>query len=86
MLSTRLSSKGQVIIPSTVRAAHRWLPGQDLEVIDTPEGVLLRSKSPFPPSELDAVAGMLKYDGPAKTIEEMDEAIARGVAAQHGQR
>lgn len=85
MFSTRLSSKGQVIIPSRVRAAHQWLPGQDLEVVDTPEGVLLRSKRPFPPTDLDAVAGMLDYQGPAKTLEEMEEAIARGVAKQHGQ-
>ncbi|MDD5307016.1 MAG: hypothetical protein PHU25_06815 [Deltaproteobacteria bacterium] len=27
---------------------------------------------------LDAVAGCLKWDGPAKTLEEMDEAVARG--------
>ncbi|MCK9463656.1 MAG: hypothetical protein M0R80_28895 [Proteobacteria bacterium] len=29
-------------------------------------------------SALDAVAGCLKWSGSAKTIEEMDEAIARG--------
>lgn len=86
MPSTRLSSKGQVIIPSAVRAAHQWLPGQDLEVIDTPEGVLLRGKRPFPPTELDAVAGMLNYQRPAKTLEEIEEAIARGVAEHYGQR
>jgi hypothetical protein len=30
------------------------------------------------PSALDAVAGCLKWSGRAKTVEEMDEAIARG--------
>jgi hypothetical protein len=29
-------------------------------------------------SLLDDVAGCLKWDGPAKTIEEMDEAVAKG--------
>jgi len=33
-------------------------------------------------SALDAVAGCLKWSGPAKTIEEMDEAIARGAKEQ----
>jgi len=86
MLSTRLSSKGQVIIPESVRALHHWMPGQDLEVVDTPEGVFLRIPSLFPATTLDAVAGILAYAGPAKSIEEMEAAIARGVADRHGDR
>lgn len=86
MLSTRLSSKGQVIIPKSVRTAHHWPPGQDLEVVDTPEGVLLRTPRQFAMTELDAVAGMLGYSGPAKSIEEMDEAIARVVTERYGDR
>ena len=35
MQTTVLSSKGQVIIPKTLRVARRWGPGTQLEVHDT---------------------------------------------------
>lgn len=79
MTNTRLSSKGQVIIPKVVRESHHWRSGQTLEVIDTPEGVLLRSKPPFAPTTLDEVAGSLPYAGPTVTLDEMEQAIAEGV-------
>ena len=47
METTRLSSKGQVIIPKTVRSAHRWEAGLDFLVIDTGDGILLKTKAPF---------------------------------------
>jgi hypothetical protein len=31
---------------------------------------------PFAPTEIDAVFGSLRYDGKAKTIEEMNAAVA----------
>lgn len=79
MSTTKLSSKGQVIIPAHIRAAHHWEAGQELEVIDWEGGVLLKPRSPFEPADLDDLAGCLPYEGPAKSIEEMDEAIRRGV-------
>lgn len=82
MASTRLSSKGQVIIPKHLRASHHWEAGQELIVIDTGDGILLKAKAPFPETTLSDVAGCLHYSGPAKTLDEMDEAIAKGLAAQ----
>ena len=79
MATTHLSSKGQVIIPKAVRDSHHWQPGQALEVIDTPDGVLLRGRPPFAPSTLDEVAGSLPYSGPAVSLDEMEQAIAEGV-------
>ena len=76
---TRLSSKGQVIIPKTVRLAHHWEPGQELVVIDTGDGVLLKPKAPFPPSDLDDVAACLAFKGKTRSLEDMQKAIARGV-------
>mgnify|MGYP003485749775 FL=1 len=83
MTITRLSSKGQVIIPKTLRVAHHWEPGQELVVIDTGDGVLLKPKAPFPPSELDAVAACLEFKGQPRSLEDMQEAIARGVQGRH---
>jgi len=80
--STKLSSKGQVIIPKHIRSSHHWETGQELVVIDTGEGILLKPKAPFPQSTLSDVAGCLPYTGAAKTIDEMNEAIAKGLKAQ----
>lgn len=76
MEKTRLSSKGQVILPKAIRAAHDWGPGVEFVVEDTSEGVLLRALKPGPPVRLEDVVGCVGYMGPARTVEEMDEAIA----------
>ncbi|MDQ6971476.1 MAG: AbrB/MazE/SpoVT family DNA-binding domain-containing protein [Mariprofundaceae bacterium] len=79
MNTARLSSKGQLIIPKPIRQMHGWDAGQELEVIDTEQGVFLKTKSPFPETSLDKVVGSLNYRGKAKSITEMDQAIATGV-------
>lgn len=78
MNKTRLSSKGQVIIPKSSREAHHWQSGQELVVIDTEDGVLLRPVKPAPPATLDELAGCLAYAGSAKSLEEMEQAIEQG--------
>lgn len=42
MLKTRLSSKGQVIIPKAFRDAYNWRPGQEFIVIATGDGLMLK--------------------------------------------
>jgi AbrB family looped-hinge helix DNA binding protein len=83
METTRLSSKGQVILPKSLRDAHHWAPGTEFEVEDRPEGILLRPKKRFPATQLDDVIGCANYTGPAKSLEEMEEAIAKGVSERH---
>jgi AbrB family looped-hinge helix DNA binding protein len=83
MEKTRLSSKGQVILPKSVRDAHRWQPGTEFVVEDLPEGVMLRAMKPFPPSRLEDVAGSLRYTGKAKTLAEMEEGIRTEVKRRH---
>lgn len=79
METTRLSSKGQIILPKSIRAAHRWEPGAEFAVEDAGEGVLLRPIKPAGTSRLDEVVGCIAYHGPAKTMEDMDAAIAAGI-------
>jgi AbrB family looped-hinge helix DNA binding protein len=86
MPTTTLSSKGQVIIPKPVRDAHQWKPGQRLEVIDTDNGILLKTAEPFPETTIADVAGCLRYQGKAKTLTEMEQAIAKGVKETFGDR
>jgi AbrB family looped-hinge helix DNA binding protein len=75
----RLSSKGQLILPASLRNAHRWSAGDEFVVEEVPEGLLLRPRKPFPAAHLDDVAGCLRYAGAAKSIEEMDAGIATAV-------
>ena len=74
-MTVRVSKRGQVTLPKSIRERLRWGPGTRLLVEDTPEGVLLKPTPLFPPTRYEDVAGMLKYSGPPKTIEEMDAAI-----------
>ncbi len=78
MTTTVLSSKGQVIIPKPIRSAHHWDAGERLVVEDTADGVLLRPVSVFKRTTLTDLANCLKWKGPAKSIEEMDAAVAKG--------
>jgi len=83
MNTTKLSSKGQVIIPKPLRTAHHWESGQELVVIDVGDGILLKPKTPFAESDINEVASCLKYNGKAKTLEDMDAAIKRGIKANY---
>ncbi len=78
METTRLSSKGQVIIPKALRTAHRWESGLELLVIDTGDGVLLKPKAPFEETSLDSVAACLPYRGEARTADDIERAIREG--------
>ena len=82
MQTTKLSSKGQVIIPKILRSRYKWDIGQELAVIDTGEGILLRSSRPFKKTELDEVAGVLKYSGKPVSLDEMELAIKKGALEQ----
>ena len=79
MGTTRLSSKGQIVIPLNIRAARSWVSGAEFDVEETPEGILLRPVSRFPETSLDAVAGCLKSGRKPKTLAQMQAAIDREV-------
>jgi len=82
-LTTRVSTKGQVILPKELRERRRWTTGTELIVEETPEGVLLRAKPAFAASRPEDVFGSLPYRGPAKSIAEMNDAIAGEVKRRH---
>jgi AbrB family looped-hinge helix DNA binding protein len=82
MNTTKLSSKGQVIIPKQLRALHQWEVGQELLIYDLGDGLLLKPKTSFAETDLDEAAACLPYPHKAKTLEEMDEAIQQGIQAQ----
>ncbi len=64
-------------------AAHRigWGVGTRLEIVSQAGGVLIRSVQACPETTVDDLLGLLKYDGPPKSVDEMNDAIAKGVRA-----
>jgi len=74
-LTVRLSTKGQVILPKSIRQLRGWDAGTRLVVEDTVDGVLLKAAPSFKPTRSDEVFGSLKVSGPPKTLEEMDAGV-----------
>ena len=83
METTKLSSKGQIILPRSIRAAHNWDPGIEFAVEDTPDGVLLRPLKPFPQTQLQDVYGCVAYTGKAKSLADMDAGIKAALKERH---
>jgi len=79
MNTTRLSSKGQVIIPKPLRASHHWETGQELVVVDVGDGVLLKPKTPFDVTSVKDVASCLRFKGKTRTLDDMKAAIEKGI-------
>ena len=79
METTRLSTKGQVVLPKSIRASRSWGPGTEFTVEETSEGILLRPARLFPRTTLDDVMACLRYRGKPKTLAQMDAGIRREV-------
>lgn len=71
MATITLSSKGQVVIPKEIRDELHWEAGAELELISTPTGITLRSRSPKGKLNLADLRGILYYDGPPISTEDL---------------
>ena len=86
MARTRVSSKGQIVIPKEIRERHRLREGSELDIVDRQDEIVLRKVSPFPATRIEDVAGCLYRKGQRPlTIKEMDEAV-KGEAKRVGDR
>ena len=83
METTRLSTKGQIVLPKTIRASRAWAPGTEFTVEETPDGILLRPAAGFPEVDLDQVAGCLRSKRKSKTLAQMNSAIGHEVMRRH---
>jgi AbrB family looped-hinge helix DNA binding protein len=78
MQTTRLSNKGQIVIPKQVRSAHGWEPGLEFIVEDTGDGIKLKPVSPFMETKAEELVGSVGYKSPKRSLKEMEAAIAKG--------
>lgn len=79
-MQTRISAKGQVVIPKGVRERLKWVQGAPLDVVETADGVLLKradkQKTLSPDEALALLRQRYKYTGPPVSIQDMNETIA----------
>ena len=78
MEKTRLSNKGQVVIPKAVRALHGWKAGLELVIEDVGDGIKLKPIKPYEETKIEDVLGCVGYEGPKKSLKDMEAAIAKG--------
>jgi len=87
--TTRLSAKGQVVIPADVRRELGLKPGQTLQVRKAGGGVMLTpvlEKSGRSTEEIIAeIRKIYTHKGPPASLEDMDEAVSQ-MLARRGKR
>ena len=86
MATATMSTKGQIVIPRALREQLGWAAGTKLQVEVQGTALVLRTTPAVEPTTVDDLLGCLPYDGPAKTIEEMDEGVAAGARASDASR
>jgi AbrB family looped-hinge helix DNA binding protein len=69
--TTKLSEKGQVVIPKKVRLSYGWTPGVQFSIEESEDGIKLKPIKPFEKSTINDVVGCLNYRGPRKTLKDM---------------
>jgi len=60
---TRVSAKGQVVIPKDLRDRLAWTPGTPLDVVETAEGLTLRRSASVKKSSFEAALARLRALG-----------------------
>lgn len=85
-MKTRLSTKGQLIIPKAIRDRHGWSAGVELAIEDCDDGLIIRSFRPGAEVAFEDLVGCTGYRGPRRSLEEMEAAIERGARERRGQK
>jgi len=66
---TRLTSKGQIVLPKELRDRLKWHPGLRLRVIETEGGVVLKPLADDFENLLDELQGCMKGGDPISALE-----------------
>ena len=75
METTKLSSKGQIVVPKAIRDALDWPVGAELTVERGDDCFVVRRNRRLRRTTIEEVAGCLQYDGPPVSVEDMERAI-----------
>jgi AbrB family looped-hinge helix DNA binding protein len=80
MASATMTSKGQITLPAATRARLRLVKGSKLDVSENDKGQIVLTPRPAKTGDIRKLRGILKYDGPPVSIEEMNEAILKAAS------
>lgn len=75
METVKLSSKGQFILPKTIRDRHHWDAGTEFIIIDRGTELVIKPLTIFPATELESPDTPSVYGGKPLSLEEMDQAV-----------
>ena len=78
MEKTRLSNKGQVVIPKAVRILHGWEAGLEFVIENVDDGIKLKPIMPYKETKIEDVIGCVGYTGHRKSLQDMEAAIVKG--------
>lgn len=80
MPTATMTTKGQVTIPAETRARMRLVPGSKISFEQNDRGeTVLRTKT----GDIRQLRGILKYDGPPVSVEEMNQAVRDAAVARY---
>ena len=72
---TKLSEKGQVVVPAATRSRLGWTPGLDLEVVEDEDSVTFKRRRPAkmlsPDQAVAEFRKLYEHQGPPVTLEQM---------------
>jgi antitoxin PrlF len=83
MPTITMTSKGQITLPAATRAKLRLVKGAKMDVEETGDGKIVLTPRPAKTGDIRRLRGILKYDGPPVSIEEMNKAIGRAVVESY---
>jgi len=76
METVALSSKGQFVLPKSIRDLHHWDTGTRFVVIDRGSEVVLKPATPFAPTEFESPDSCPLNPVKRLSLADMDRAIA----------
>jgi AbrB family looped-hinge helix DNA binding protein len=80
MPTATMTSKGQITLPAATRERLRLVKGAKLEVTENANGQIVLTPKPAKTGDIRRLRGILKYDGPPVSIEEMNKAILKAAS------
>lgn len=91
-MQTKLSAKGQIVIPKDVRTRMRLEIGETFDVVERENEVVLRRKNgrrATPATEAVAAAvreiqSFYRYEGPPVSLEDMKSGVEEAIAKKWG--
>jgi antitoxin PrlF len=85
MSTITMTSKGQITLPAATRAKLKLVKGAQMDVEETADGKVILTPKPQKTGDIRRLRGILKYDGPPVSIEEMNEAILKAASRRFGE-